>query len=93
MAIQPPNVKPTSFTRVVLSAGEQKAGMQFNGLNLAVLQNLRADTAEEKLNLEFTPNDVHSFTQSEAYLKGQLDMLNYLIETSATASQLTSEEI
>lgn len=67
-----------SFTHLPLTQDEQKAGVMFTSAQLAVLQNLRVDVAESKLNLEFTPNDVLGYTQQEAYLKGQLDLISHI---------------
>jgi hypothetical protein len=70
---------PNSFTSYKLTEDEQRAGHLLNNLNVAVFQNLRSQLAEEKLNLAFTPNDILSYTQQEAHLKGQLDILNYIL--------------
>ena len=72
--------KATSFTRIELTEEETLSGFSFTPLNQAVIQNLIADIAEEKLTLKFTPNDVLSYTQQEASLAGQLDILKYLID-------------
>lgn len=73
------NVTSNTFSSYKMTAEESKQGSILSSLNLVVLQNLRASIAEEKLNLQFTPNDVLTFTQQEAYLKGQLDILAYLL--------------
>jgi hypothetical protein len=80
------------FTSVVLTADEEKAGLTFNSLNLAVLRNQLSSIAEEKLNLTFTPNDVLSYTQQEAYLKGQMDILRYLLDSHTAATTPTTKE-
>lgn len=73
------NVTSNTFSSYKMTTEESKQGSILSSLNLVVLQNLRASIAEEKLNLQFTPNDVLAFTQQEAYLKGQLDILAYLL--------------
>lgn len=73
------NVTSNTFSSYKMTTEESKQGSILSSLNLVVLQNLRASIAEEKLNLQFTPNDVLTFTQQEAYLKGQLDILAYLL--------------
>ncbi len=75
------------FYKFKLTPEEQEAGHTLGGLTITVLHNLRTDIAEQKLNLTFTPNDVLGFTQQESYLKGQLDMLSYLIDASETNSK------
>jgi hypothetical protein len=75
-------VIPTSFTRVEMTPEEQATGAVLTSLNHAVIQNMIADIAEEKLALKFTPNDIHTYTQQEAHLAGQLDILKYLLDCS-----------
>ena len=76
-----------TFSSYSLSENEQKLGTQLTQLNVAVFQNQRSQIAEEKLNLVFTPNDVLHYTQQEAYLKGQLDLLNYILAANEESSQ------
>ena len=80
---------PTSntFSSYSLSEEESRQGAMLTSLNVASIQNLRCSIAEEKLSLQFTPNDVLSFTQQEAYLKGQLDMLSHLLAMNEDAQQ------
>ncbi len=76
-----------TFSSYTLNEQEVKLGSQLTSLNVAVIQNLRSTIAEEKLNLVFTPNDVLSYTQQEAYLKGQLDILQHLLTTNEDSQQ------
>lgn len=69
----------SSFKTFDLTPTEQATAQQLSTLNVQFIQNLRAQVAEEKLNLPFTPNDILSYTQKEAHLKGQLDVLSYLL--------------
>lgn len=78
---------PSSFTQYELSPTDTITGTILTSLNIAVIQNMRATIAEQKLNLEFTPNDVLSYTQQEAFLKGQLDILQHLIDSSFESQQ------
>lgn len=82
-------MKPISntFQSYDLAEDEARNGAILTSLNIAVLQNLRTNIAEEKLNLIFTPNDVLSYTQQEAFLKGQLDILSFLINSSIESQQ------
>jgi len=79
--------QPNVFTTYKLSEDEQRNGSALTSLNVSVLQNLRSSIAEEKLNSVFTPNDVLSFTQQEAYLKGQLDILAYILAANEESQQ------
>ena len=74
------HIEPTSLTRLVLNEQESVAGHTFNSLNLAVLQNLIADSSETKINLEYDPTNPVKFAQDEAFIQGQLKILRYLIQ-------------
>ncbi len=82
-----------TFTTYSLSEEETKLGQQLSSLNVSVLQNQRAQIAEEKLNLVFTPNDVLSYTQQEAYLKGQLDLITYLLSCNEESQKFHHIEV
>jgi len=75
----------SSFTKYTLNPQEEQSGMILNDSQLAVLHNLRTDIADQKINLDFTPNDVLGFTQQEAFLSGQLKLLQHLIDRSEEA--------
>ena len=77
----------SSFQRIPLSESEQVSGCIFSAHQIANLQNMRVDIAEQKLNLTFTPNDVLSYAQQEAFLKGQLEVLQHLIDLSETTQR------
>ena len=66
---------------------EIQAGMILNDSQLGVLHNMRTDIAEQKLNLDFTPNDIGSYTQQEAFLSGQLKLLGHLIDASESSKK------
>ena len=82
----------SSFHRLTLSTDDVLAGSILSAMQLGVIQNRRVDIAEQKLNLEFTPNDVPAYTQQEAYLKGQLDILQHLIDSSEAASKAAVQQ-
>jgi len=82
--------KVNTFTSYELSKEEYISGCTLNYLTLSVIQNLRSELAEEKLNLTFTPNNVLDYTQQEAYLKGQIDMLNHLLDLHEAAQLPTT---
>ena len=77
------------FNRLTLSPQEEKDGKQFNAFQRAMLHNLRADLAQSKLNLTFTPESVINYAQQEACLTGQIDLLNTLL--TATPTEITEE--
>lgn len=74
------HILPHSFNRYQLTEGEQVAGATLTSANLAVIQNLIADTSEEKIALVCDPKEFNSYIQQEAYLAGQLKILRYLVD-------------
>lgn len=52
-----------------------------------VLQNLLAVKAEEKLELEYDVANPNSFIQQEAYHKGQIDLLRFILDQSKACQE------
>lgn len=77
----------TSFTRFDLSQTEWEEGSRLSSLQLAVIQNLIAVSAEEKIRLRYDPQNPLLFAQQEAELQGKIGILTYLIECSKSVSQ------
>ena len=77
----------STFTKYELTKSEQQSGSIFNDSQLAVLHNMRTDYAEQKLNLVFNPSNPIDFAQQEAFLAGQIQLLGYLIDTSAESQK------
>ena len=74
---------PHSFNRYELNEDEQRAGQALSLSNQAVIQNLIATIAEEKLHLVLDANNITAFAQQEAYLRGQLDILRHILDLSS----------
>lgn len=70
----------SSYLRYELTEPEIKAGSVFTLNQRAVIQNLIADAAEEKLALTFDPDKPLQFAQREAELTGQIGILKYLLD-------------
>ena len=83
----------STFSRFSLTPEEENAGMILSTAQIGLISNMRADIAEQKLNLVFTPNDVLSYTQQEAFLKGQLDLLTHFIDRSVAAQQAVAAQV
>lgn len=81
-------METTPFQVIPLSSQDTINGTILNSLQKATIQNKRAEIATQKINLAFTPNDVLGYTQQEAYLKGQLDLLQYLLDASLASEEL-----
>jgi len=79
------------FSSYELSIEEELQGSVFTTTQLQVLRNAKAAIAEEKIHLEFNPNNPLEFAQREAGLAGQLATYNYLIDKSlAAADEITN---
>jgi len=76
----------SSFISYILTVGEQEAGSHFSPEQRAVIQNLIADAAEEKVALTYDPTNPLKFTQAEAELQGKIGILKYLLELESTFS-------
>jgi hypothetical protein len=81
MAIQRAN----SFTSYELTEQEKAEAVKLAHFQILYLQTLHADTAEMLLGLVFTPNDVLKYAQEEAYLRGQLEIINFLLKQDVSA--------
>ena len=75
---------PHTFNRYELTDEEQRAGQALTLSNTAVIQNLIAEKAEAKIGLVLDTKDIDSYMQNEAYLRGQIDVLNYLLACNAS---------
>lgn len=78
---------PHSFNRYDMSAEEAKSGHLLTLSNKAVIQNLIAEKAEAKLSLQLDPLNINLYIQEEAYLKGQIEILNYLVNMADFAAE------
>ena len=84
----------SSFLSYTLTPSEISEGSRFTTAQRAVIQNIIADTAEEKLTLKFDPLNPSIFVQREAELAGQLAILKYLLDLEFInpAPQIQPEE-
>ena len=76
---------PSQFCLYSLTEEETLAGQILNTSQKMVLQNSRTDIAQQILNLEASPDSYNTFIQQDGYLKGQLAILNYLLDASDAA--------
>lgn len=67
------------FTRYDLSLDEIQKASVLSEETRAVMQNLLSESATQRLDLVFDPNNPMIFTQEEAYIKGKIDTLRYLL--------------
>ena len=81
------DIIPNTFTTYELTEEEAIQGAILTVSQKQIIQNYRANIAEEKLSLNFDPSNPQLFIQQEASLKGQLDVLNWLLDSSETAEE------
>ena len=77
---------PNTFSTYELTDKEALQSAVFTTLQLQNLQNQLASAANEKLRLEYDHTNPVRFAQQEASLKGQMDILSFLIDSSADAA-------
>ena len=73
-------LKTTLFTRYTLTDEEELAGIQYTTEQRMFMQNIIADSAEEKVRLTFDPTNPNSFIQREAELQGVIGVLTALLQ-------------
>ena len=74
------------FTSYELTEKEELTGSILTELQKCVLQNELSRTAMEKNLLTFDTEKPAEFSQNEAYLRGKIDLLSYLLENSTIAN-------
>lgn len=79
---------PNSFSSYNLTEEDIIEGSILTNLQLQVIQNLLATKAEEKLALEYNIDKPNEFIQQEAYHKGAIDLLRYLIDQSIACTEI-----
>ena len=75
---------PHSFTRYELSPEEYASGAALSESSRALIQNLVAAASEEKIQLVLDETKIINFAQQDAYLRGQIDILQHLLSLQST---------
>jgi hypothetical protein len=78
---------PNVFTSYELTHMEELTGTILTPPQVAVLSNKLATIAVSKLALKFDPLNPALFTQTEAYERGQLDVIQWLLDSSEAAQE------
>lgn len=76
-------VQINDFTQYQMRPEEVMAGQTLNMLQEMVIQNEIGKHAQEKILIEFDPQNPLKFAQQEAYKRGAIDALRYMLECSA----------
>ena len=82
-----PTLITNQFTSYTLSQREELEGSVFSTLQKQVMQNELSLIAAQKMALDYDPLNPVSFAQSEALLKGQLQVYTLLLEKSEVAEK------
>jgi len=77
----------SKFLQFTLTADEAQLATQLSSLQFARLHNELTDRVDKRLSLRLDPNNVAEFTQQEAYLIGQIELLEQLLADAAPSSQ------
>ena len=78
-------IRETSFVAYKFTEEELKAARQISPEHKMYLQTVLSDAAESKLALTLDPYKPLLFTQEEAYLRGQMDILVMLLSDEAVS--------
>lgn len=76
---------PHAFTSYELTAEEELQGQLLNQLQLAILQNLLCKVSTDKITLVFDTDKPDAYIQNEAYLRGQYDLIQHLLDLNNLA--------
>jgi hypothetical protein len=71
-----------------LSTQEATQGEALNPIQHRSIQNLIAQIAEQKLRLPFDPATPYAYVQQEAFLQGQIEILEHLLERSDVSNNV-----
>lgn len=82
---------PNNFSSYNLTDDEVREGSIYTITQLELLQNDLAAAAEEKLVLEFDTTNPQTFIQQEAFKRGQIELLRYIIDRSLNAVEERSD--
>ena len=69
------------------SAQELDAARTFSPIQVRWIENVLVQSATEKINLAFSPDNLQAGALASEYLRGQVDILRYLLEISAAIGQ------
>lgn len=81
------------FSRYSHSVEEERSAMILSTLQTEGISNLMCNIAESKIRLEVSPDNYSEYVQQEAFLKGQLEILQHLLDLSEETQRIILEEI
>lgn len=87
------HLTPNSFSSYHLTEDDTLEGSILTTLQKQVIQNLLVARAEEKLALEFDPDNINRFVQREASLAGEIAAYQTLIANSEISNEVKNPTI
>ena len=71
-----------AYSRISMDVEDEVQATQFTLPQINFLKNLLSSYCEDKLNLVVDVNNLYDTVQKEAYMRGQIEIIKYLIECS-----------
>jgi hypothetical protein len=88
-----PDTYDSLFSFTPLTAEAELKGQLLTPENILVIRNERAKIAEQKVRRDFDPKNVENYIQTEAQLKGQLQMLDWLLDIDKAAREIIRDKL
>lgn len=79
-----PQPRETSFTAFIFTQEEMIEAVKLNTLQEMYMKSLRTDTAEILLALKYDGKEPLVYAQQEAYTRGQLELLEFLLSQDSS---------
>ena len=80
-----PKLVVNRFSQYELTEQEALQGKLLTDANQAVLQNELASVAEQRIALVYDVTNPNKFLQEDAYLRGQMELIEYLMQSHSSA--------
>ena len=80
------------FNKIPPTQHEERTGMLLTDANLVFLQNLRADYAQDLVNLELDVNNVTQYAVDKARANAQIEVITFIMEAHNIAMEAISSE-
>ena len=80
------------FTETQLNTEEMRQARIFSPLNVALLKNLNVSLMRERAAIEVDSTNIMKFVQEEAFLKGQIELVNFLLNTKEEPEAVQSNQ-
>lgn len=82
------------FDQYKLTDEEQVYSKLFTEIQLSGLKNLLIQVVNEKVNMgvPVSGDEIHAYVRRQEYLRGQIDIINYIIATAMTAIETAQQQ-